>query len=368
MAMKTASSELKDARAAAAEVVEALGSEVPKAILFFGSSTYDPGTLAKAIGDAFPLTTTLGCTTAGELVDNRMLTGSLVACALYGEDLQDMHAAFIDDPMEEESTRTAFEAVSQAAGKQGELDPVTHVGIVLQDGMRGSEEAVMSTLSSICNVPFIGGSAGDDQAFERTHVFLNGEAKEGAAVIALMLPKRPFTILKTQSFDVQDRVLTATEVDEARRTVIAFDGKPAAQAYAEALGVEPTELAGSFMRHPLGLLMPDGEPYVRSPQQIRGTDVMFYCQVKEGTGLHVLTARDIVADTKRDLERTIAELGSCAGIINFHCILRTVELVAKDQCGAYGDLFAAYPTVGFSTYGESYIGHINQTSTMLLFG
>ena len=91
MAMKTASSELKDARAAAAEVVEALGSEVPKTILFFGSSAYDPDTLAKAIGDAFPLTTTLGCTTAGELVDDQMLTGSLVACALYGEEIGRAH-------------------------------------------------------------------------------------------------------------------------------------------------------------------------------------------------------------------------------------------------------------------------------------
>jgi hypothetical protein len=53
--------------------------------------------------------------------------------------------------------------------------------------------------------------------------------------------------------------------------------------------------------------------------------------------------------------------------LNFHCILRTLELKGKNQLDAYGRLFERVPTVGFSTYGEEYLAHIKQTSTMLLF-
>jgi hypothetical protein len=61
------------------------------------------------------------------------------------------------------------------------------------------------------------------------------------------------------------------------------------------------------------------------------------------------------------------ESGRITGIINFNCILRTLELKQKNLTGEYGDLFTSIPTIGFSTYGEQYIGHINQTATMLVF-
>ena len=33
----------------------------------------------------------------------------------------------------------------------------------------------------------------------------------------------------------------------------------------------------------------------------------------------------------------------------------------------YGEIFKDVPTIGFSTYGEQFIGHMNQTSAMLVF-
>ena len=73
---------------------------------------------------------------------------------------------------------------------------------------------------------------------------------------------------------------------------------------------------------------------------------------------------------RREVDSLLAQhtaKGEVAALLNFHCILRTLELENRGQTGAYGEIFTGVPTVGFSTYGEALIGHINQTSTMVSF-
>ena len=95
--------------------------------------------------------------------------------------------------------------------------------------------------------------------------------------------------------------------------------------------------------------------------------MVFYCNIKEGMELSVLESTDIPGDTRQAVEEKREALGGMAGLINFHCILRTLELEQKNLMGPYGEIFTTIPTIGFSTYGEEYIGHINQTATMLVF-
>lgn len=366
MTIRTANSAEKSPERAVQALREALGPE-PRFLIFFASSAYDPEALGRAVSDAFPGVASIGCTTSGELSTGHMLKNSISAMAFGADDLRSAHVASIAEIGSGASVNDALGELSRSIGSGiATLDPAKYIGLVLHDGMSGAEESVMAALSSATNMPFVGGSAGDDAKFRTTWVFVNGAPKTGAAALAVLEPARPFTILKTQSFDVMGETLKVTGVDEATRTVQSFNGKPAAEEYARAVGTTVADLPGSFMSHPLGLVLPGGEPFVRSPQQVRGTDVVFYCQVKEGMQLKVLKSRNIVDDTRRDLSAKIAELGGCAAILNFHCILRTLELEAKKQCEAYGALFTV-PTTGFSTYGESYIGHINQTSTMVLF-
>ena len=185
-------------------------------------------------------------------------------------------------------------------------------------------------------------------------------------MLALLECPDGFDIIKTQSFHATRQFLVPTKVDKAAREILEFNGKPAAAAYAEALSVKPDDLAGQFMAHPLGLMV-GGEPFVRSPQQVVGEKVRFYCGVDEGMKLAVLDSTGIVDDTAAALKTALARSPGAKGLINFNCILRTLELEATGQTDAYGKVFTGVPTVGFSTYGEEYIGHINQTATMLLF-
>jgi hypothetical protein len=274
----------------------------------------------------------------------------------------------VRDIRQRSAIEQAFKGFSAHFGEPaGAMNPGRYVGLLLIDGLAGAEEGFMENLGDLTDVNFIGGSAGDDLKFSATHVYAGGKSYTNAAVLALLKPQTGFSFIKTQSFRNLGKVLQVTKADEAERKVLQFNGIPAAQAYAEALGVPVGQAHDRFMRNPVGLIV-EGEPYVRSPQQIKDDAMLFYCGVKEGMELSLLESADIISDTRDALDRTAKQLGGISAVINFNCILRTLDLQQQNLSANYGQLFADIPTVGFSTYGEQYIGHINQTATMLAFG
>jgi len=246
-----------------------------------------------------------------------------------------------------------------------ELDPDTHVGIVIADGLSGAEERLIEGLAERTELAFVGGSAGDDLKFDKTRVFWGKNVFEHAAVLVVLKVPRGFEVVKTQSFQETGKFLVATEVDEPHRTVLSFDGHPAASAYAEAVGALPTAIGEMFMTFPLARIV-GKEPFIRSPQKLEGTAMKFYCGVKKGEKLAVMKATDILADTRRAMGGMVGA-GGAAGVVDFHCILRALELESRGLSQEYGAIFKSVPMVGFCTYGEAWTTHINQTSTMLVF-
>jgi hypothetical protein len=353
-----------DVEGAVAEIKEQLKGCDASMVLFFASPAYQPDRLAAAMAQAFPGAETFGCTSAGEIVTGRMLTHSLVAMALSSAAVRSVKVEVLHDL--DKPGNSAFDAFERHFGTPiKEMDPGRYVGILLIDGLSRKEELIVDRIGDLTNVNFIGGSAGDDLRFSATHIFAGGKSHGNAAVVALVEPAVPFSFIKTQSFTPKTRTLKVTRANEEEREVIEFDGKPAAIAYAEALGVDVAEVESHFLSNPLGLLF-EGEPFVRSPQRVKDGSMVFYCAIKEGMELSLLQSTDIIADTKNALEDDRTAFGEVSAIINFNCILRTLELRQKGLTEKYGNLFSDVQTAGFSTYGEQFIGHINQTATMLV--
>ncbi len=344
-----------------------LGDFDAKMLIFFASVRLAPNIISKKIKDAFPDTTVFGCSTAGEIVSGKMLKNSVVAMAFDSTAVQDVKIEVIENPKNENSVKKAFSTFEDHYKvPMHELDPAKYVGMIFVDGLSGAEEKLIDKIGDLTNVNFIGGSAGDDLRFEATYIYADGITYTNAAVLALVKPGVPYTFIKTQSFRDLGKKLMVTKANEEKREVIEFNNKPAADAYAEILDIAVEEAPNRFMHNPVGLLI-DNTPFVRSPQRIKGNNIIFYCSVTEGMELSVLESTDIIADTASAIKEAEKELGSISGIININCILRTLELDQKQLTDEYGKLFADYPTIGFSSYGEQFIGHINQTATMLVF-
>jgi hypothetical protein len=343
------------------------GDGKPRLVVFFASTKYDPQLLSEGLQAAFPGACVAGCSTAGELAAGKMMTGAVVAMFFSADVVEDSVAAVVENLRSETTVQKAFaEFERHFQLPVSSLDLTRHVGLVLVDGLSGAEERLMEKIGDRSDILFVGGSAGDDLKFQKTHVCKGGKAYTDAAVLVLLRLKNGFEILKTQSFLPTGKHLVATQVDEAHRKVIQFDHRPAVEAYAEALDVLPHRVSDHLMQHALALMV-NGEPFVRSPQRVDGQSIIFFCQIKEGMQLEVLNGTDIVADTGAAIAAKQSAVSPIAGLIDFQCILRTLDLRNQKRCEQYGAIFSGIPAIGFSSYGEQYLGHMNQSSAILLF-
>lgn len=52
----------------------------------------------------------------------------------------------------------------------------------------------------------------------------------------------------------------------------------------------------------------------------------------------LLESTDIISDTKQAIDNKVKEMGTVSDIINFSCILRTLELEQKGKLNEYAEM------------------------------
>ncbi|WP_347707962.1 FIST N-terminal domain-containing protein [Clostridium sp. C2-6-12] len=356
---------------AVAEIKSQLNISNIKLVVFFSSNAYDQYKLSKLMKEAFADCVVVGCSTAGELVSGKLLKNSVVAMAINSNIIADVKLEVIENMNKTLNLDDTFASFENYYGESlYTMDSGKFVGVSLIDGISMKEEKIMDLIGDRTNIFFVGGSAGDDHKFLKTYIFAEGIAYTNSAALLILKinDNAEFDIIKTQSFTPLNHVFIANKVDEEKREVIEFNNRPAVYEYAQAVGATSiSEVSKYFSTNPLGLTVGEDNMFIRTPQRTKDTSMLFYCNILEGMEVRLLKSTNIIEDTKKAIGNKITEMGRIDGIINFDCVERILELERKHLEEEYGEIFNNIPTIGFSTYGEQFIGHMNQTSAMLVF-
>jgi hypothetical protein len=354
-----------DAATAIADLAQALGDEAALFAVFVA-----PGYDLDAAGAAIQQWCggrVIGCTSSGSVGPRGYDPGGIFAISLTGGGLRTrtISVGALTDPSRAER------AAVDLSGLHKMWEGADGFGVLLADGLTKREDRLAAVLmAALGDVPIIGGSAGDDLTFTRTAVFCDGRFVDDGATFTMVTLDAPFQIFRLQHYEPTDVVLVATDAVPDQRLIREFNGRSAAEAYAEAVGLSVDALNPTvFSTHPL-MLLAAGTTWVRSISEVHADGSLgTLAAVDVGEVLRVGRPEGMITKLEARFAEVTAELGQIGGVFAFDCVLRRLEFEELGMDKQVGDILARNKVVGFSTYGEQFNGmHMNQTLVAVAFG
>ncbi len=369
--IKIAASERRDVEMAVAELKRTLGPGDYQHLLVFFAIHFDAAKLSAALTQAFPDAGISGCTTSGEIVPTGMIDGGILLIAFPHDGFR-VHSEIIGELGSigvERASDIVRRLKSQLRNTQA---PGTNTfAIMLVDGLSNAEETLIAAVHwAIGDIQLVGGSAGDNLAFEETSLIHDGKAWKHAALLMLIETDYPFRVFKTQNFEPTTTKLVVTSADTTNRIVYELNAEPAAREYASAIGLLPNDLGPfSFASYPL-VVKVGGDYYCRSIRNMNPDgSLTFFCAIDEGLVFTVARPQDMVNSAQQTLEAVQSSLGGIDLVLGFDCILRRLDAENRQIRHQVDALYRKFNLVGFHTYGEQYNAmHLNQTLTGIAFG
>lgn len=369
----TAMSSATEAEAVAQDLARQLVHPHLGFVLFFCSAEYDLPALGAALEQYFGGIELVGCTSAGEITPNGYGRGCVSAVGFDYRSFS-IGCALIDE-MERFSLIDAQQLVERLVSdcRSNSLAPIKDhsFALTLLDGLSSREEVVLAALSAAFgSIPHFGGSAGDDNHLTHTHVYHGGQFHTGAAVVVLVNTQLDFEVFSTHHILPSDEKLVVTRADSASRRVFELNAEPAAQEYAQWIGVPLAALDHRlFAAHPLAVRVND-QYYVRSIQRVNDDlSLSFYCAVENGIVLTGMRPGPLLPNLQALFQRLEQRLGPPLLTIGCDCFLRRLEIESDGGVEQTGEFLRRQRVIGFNTYGEQFNGmHINQTFTGVAIG
>ncbi len=212
------------------QVCASFGSETPDAVVLFASPIYEHSTLLSAFSAECKPKLLVGCSSAGEFVDNRPMNSSACAVAIRSADLA--FGAGIARGLADRKESAVRNMISTFQGTTTSEYRYRSV-LLLTDALAGYTEQLIDELTLITagRYQIFGGGAGDDAKFSRTLVFYGTEAVSDAAVGLEILSKKPLGIGVSHGWQPATAPMRVTEADGMR--LISLNAVPAAEVFEE---------------------------------------------------------------------------------------------------------------------------------------
>jgi len=369
--IRVAASGESSTKKAVAELRRLLGpTPIQYLLVFFSKRRHDADALLAELMEAFPSVVISGCSTAGEITPKGMTQGGVVAFAFPVTGFR-LYSEVIENPTIENATEVTKRLLARAGVTNSRETNDGLFAILLSDGVSNREEFVVGYISwELNSIPLVGGSAGDDEVFESTHLIHSGSKGEKVAILIIGKTDFPFRTFSVHNLRPKPVKLVVTRADPENRIVAELNAEPAASEYANAIGIDPDQLGPlSFASYPLAVKVGD-KYYCRSIRKVNPDgSLLFCCAVDEGLVFTAAYPHNIVESTAKELVFLEDELDDVDVILGFDCLFRRLDAEISQSRHLLERLYKKHKVIGFHTYGEQFNGlHLNQTLTGIAFG
>ena len=354
-------------------IVEGLRAPGLRCAFVFADWRLDPAVIARQTQRGLSPAPVVGGTTVGVIAPRAPTQGiAAVGLGLYGDWLR--LGIGIAPELPKSALTRSRDAVNAAAAALGTdcdtLDPRRHVGITLVDGRCGHEETFcIGSAATAPRIQFVGGCAATEvQSTRKPYVWALGEVMIDAGIVLILNSELPCHAV-TSSHLLPTEIRTVVTAASGR-DIVELDGRPAATRLTELverLGDtldRPRPSQYSFARYV------DGAPYVRSITHLEGEHIHLASAVEVGHVLRIMRPGDLIGQTRADLVLAARKVGgSMSALLAFSCIGRHWEAAVRGLDRELAEVYAAYPTTGFQSFGEqSGMLLVNHTLTGLAIG
>lgn len=358
----------QDAAEAVAELADQINGSDRTGMIFFFSPGYDLGVLGRKIADRFDCPV-MGCSSTGEWLGSEgWMEGSIVGMSLGGPHRLEQPTLIRN--LRQLSGRFDASGMDLKPLPEGS-DSSNSAVILLVDGLSKMEEVAASAVhAALPNIPLAGGSAAPGLELDQCYFYHDGAFHTDSAAVGVLHTGGGCKVFQSCHYVPTESKLVITEADCKTRTVHEIDGLPAADAYAQALGIAVDKLDDSVFAFNPVMLRIGGNHYIRAVHRV-GPDqsLQFHCAVDAGLVLTLGRPECLVTSLRHTLDDLKDQLPQLSGILAFDCITRKLGMLKRNQSAEAHAVAQQFPIVGFSTFGEQIGGvHMNYTLTGIALG